>query len=815
MLASMLLPMSYAAVADNPAGADQHTPSYAQYFSWINNTNEGSTAAQTKLNLDFFQWLHDRYGMQLDIYAFDAGAIDGAKSYGSTSSARFKQQFPEGFGPLSRQAAKMGTRLGIWCGPDGFGNTPEEAEKRIDMMVGLVKDYNFAMFKMDGVCGQLRRDKLGYFDRMMSEIHKLSPGFILLNHRLQLYEAAKYSTTTLLGGAETYIDVFQTNDMTATHNRAMALSRKGPEDLNRLTEDHGVCLSSCMDYWEDDLVLQAFNRCMILAPELYGNPWLLRDEEYPYLAYVYNLHRKYRDILVDGMRLPEAQYGPEAVARGNGKTCFLALRNLTWNPVRYKVKLDKEVGLETAKGSVKARLYHPYILDMGNHKYGETIEVEVLPFRAALLKLTTEAENDEVALSGIPYHIINDKVGNVAEVKLLGKQGHTYSVRLTGGADKFRSADIDGQTVKRLLSGKIVKVSFGGKPFASDFHRKLASLTECKVPADAENLYYATCFAADNNALEARSAERAGATNIPQVKAARDAFLDQKLFRDREIWDKNLFDGDTTTAFSVAMRWGDSREGGASCFTLDMKKAQEVDSIVIRTFDEYSLTPLKSFEGLYVDVSKDLKSWKTVSATVGTRMQIDLRGQGEIRYLRFNQCPLRLTEVAGYKDGRALDRTGWRASNLFRNYGPWTACVATQAWKGEFTLDEIQKNAYLCIAVNGVHGRENAWAALKVDGEYVGCPNRAPSFKSNTWEYTNNNGDRNYTYYVPLTPDMAGKKIEAYVLGLDYSTIPYDVDRPTVNKKEYEHRLKNLKPEVWVTSYPLPFESKDLKLNRK
>ena len=36
------------------AGADSRTPSVPQYFSWINNTNEGSTEEQTMLNLDFF-----------------------------------------------------------------------------------------------------------------------------------------------------------------------------------------------------------------------------------------------------------------------------------------------------------------------------------------------------------------------------------------------------------------------------------------------------------------------------------------------------------------------------------------------------------------------------------------------------------------------------------------------------------------------------------------------------------------------------------------------------------------------------------------
>ena len=36
-------------------GADEKTPSKAQYFSWINNTNEGATETQTQINLDFFE----------------------------------------------------------------------------------------------------------------------------------------------------------------------------------------------------------------------------------------------------------------------------------------------------------------------------------------------------------------------------------------------------------------------------------------------------------------------------------------------------------------------------------------------------------------------------------------------------------------------------------------------------------------------------------------------------------------------------------------------------------------------------------------
>lgn len=771
------------------AGATEKTRSLSEYFSWINNTNEGATAEQTLTNLQFFQWLYDTYGMKLDIYAFDAGAIDGAKMYGSTKSDRFKQQFPEGFGPISRTAGKMGTRLGIWGGPDGFGETEQEAKERMDMMVGLVRNYNFQLFKMDAVCGQLRPTKYEYFDQMMTEVRKYSPDFILLNHRLELGPGQKHSTTFLLGGDETYIDVHMTNDMTAPHHRAKAISRENPKDLTRLTEDHGVCLSSCLDYWEDDLILQAFGRELILSPEIYANPWFLKDEEYPYLAYIFNLHRDYRNILVNGMKLPEEQYGPEAVARGNGNTQFLALRNLSWKPVKYTIKLDKEVGL-TRQKPVKARLYHPYIFDLGTHRYGTTIEVEVLPFRAALVKLTTETEKDKIALSGIPYQIINDRVGKTMKLKLLGMPGKTYNMTLSDKKKRYKTVKVENFKRKAILNGKSSGVTFNGTPWKEDYHRKLADLQECDVPEDISSVYYATCFAADNNALEVRSLLRSGATKIKQVQEARDAFFNQKIFVERELWDKNLFDGDLTTAFSINLRWGDKRNGGESSFCLDLGETLELDEIRLQSFDEFSISPLKSYEGVKAYVSKDLRDWQEITFVAGKDMHIDLRSAGSIRYLRFTPCPLRLAEVTGYKDEQAVNRDKWRASNLFSTYGSWNR-TANQVWKAEFTLDEIHKGAYLCVAINGEHGDEGAFAGFKIDGEYVGCPDRAPSFTSNVWEYRTNNSNKNYTYYLPLNEDMKGKKIEAFVMA-------------------FGEKQKDLKPEVWVTAYPIPFESKTM-----
>jgi len=248
------------------AGADETTPSRSHYFSWINNTNEGSTEAQTLANLDFFQWMHDEYGMELDIYAFDAGVIDAPRYYGSITSDRFKENFPNGLDPIYEKAKSFGCRLGVWLGPDGFGDTPEEEKARTEMLV------------------------------------KLCPDLIVLNHRLNLGDGVPYVTTRLWGG-EAYIDVWRANRSAATHNRACTVTLGIPPigengQPRRLLEDHGVCLSSELDYWEDDLFIQAFSRNLILGPELYGSPWFLRDDEYPKLARIYNLCRTYRDIIV-------------------------------------------------------------------------------------------------------------------------------------------------------------------------------------------------------------------------------------------------------------------------------------------------------------------------------------------------------------------------------------------------------------------------------------------------------------------------------------------------------------------------------------
>lgn len=794
------------------AGADEKTPSRSHYFSWIDNTNEGATEHQTLANLEFFKWLHDEYGMDLDIYALDAGAIDTPGGYGSIESERFKKQFPNGFGPIAEKAKSFGCRLGVWLGPDGFGNTPEEEKARTDMLVKLCKDYNFHLFKVDAVCGQLRTEKQDAFVRMLKECRKYSPDLIVLNHRLNLGHGLPY-TTTELWGDEAYIDVWRGNEGTATHNRAVTIELGVPLDEKtgkpkRLLEDHGVCLSSSLDYWEDDLFLQAFSRNLILAPELYGSPWFLRDDEFPKLARIYNLTRHYRDILPDGMMLKDKAYGPNAVSRGNGKTRIISLRNPTWNPATYTVTMDQGIGLD-GDGPYEVRRLHPSEEILGSFKKGQSVEVSVPAFRSYAMVVSSEPSK-ELGVTGCSYEVVRDVPGKPAVIKLLGMPGTSAKVSLPPQPRKFSKAALEGKPAAELLSGKALEVSFPGQPLKQPWHRKLIDLKPVEVPADAGALYEATCYAADNNAMEVRSIFRSGTTKIAQVKASRDAFFGQKLLVERGVWDRYLFDNDPDTFFRLSQSaiW-------QGALRIDMGKTTSVDQWVLNNVDA-TFKPKEAF------VSADLKTWSAApvkiepenpgEATVlkgsysGTkewktiqvnRITIDLpEAQRNMRYLKIPGKADNVGEVTAYHKGKPLDRNGWRASNVFADYA---IAPAKRAWSGSFRLDEAAAGSYLVVPCHGKHGRDGAYASLRIDGRFIGAPQRAKAYPANPWETGNGHPDANFSYFFPVTKDMIGKNIDAVVLQFESEGNP-------------KIPLGEFTSEVWITAYPIPHVAKELVL---
>lgn len=781
-------------------GADETTPARSHYFDWINSQYEGSTEAHTLTNLDFFKWMHDEFGMGLDVYSLDVGNIDDGpytagvgrlipNHYGTMESREYRRQFPRGFTPLVEKAASFDCRLGIWLGPDGFGDTPEQEQARHEMLVSLCRDHDFVLLKIDSVAGGLRPDKQDALIRALEECRTHCPDLIVLNERVDFGRVQPYVTTNLWEGVETYIDVFMWNRTTAPHHRAGALERELTPGMSRLMEDHGVCLSSCLDYWDDELVLQAFNRCLVVSPQIYGNPWFLRDDEFPKLARIFNLHRKYRQALVSAIALPEDQYGPYAVARGDGNIRFLTLRNLSWRPVKYGISLDESIGLAPMAGRVKLRRLHPTERLFGSYRHGSTVQVEVLPFRTCLLVASIDTL-DEVGVHGCDYQVVRDVPGKPVIVDLLGMPGARRDISLAPGGRRFLRAELDGQPCDHLVRGRSDIIDFPGDLMSQPWHRKIGDLESCAVPGDAEALFETTCFAADSNALEARCIDRSGPTSIPQVQAARDAFFAQPMFVNRGIWDRNLFDGDINTHFVARLKDRTLR--------VDFGEATNMDTIVLRmrSRESHNLAPeMHRFAAdATAEVSTDLRTWTPLAPAwggVGTIAELTVPDDEPVRYLRITGPPRRIAEIEAFRDGLPLDRAGWGASNLL---GSYSSTPAVAAWRLTIRPDQIpqlHRNALLAVALDGPHGSEGAYAALRVGDQLIGAPDRAVSYPSNTWEYFNVDLDSNYTYFFPLDQALAGKTIEVIVLIM-------------------EGGENAITPSAWLTAYPIPHEKRRL-----
>ncbi len=256
---------------------------------------------------------------------------------------------------------------------------------------------------------------------------------------------------------------------------------------------------------------------------------------------------------------------------------------------------------------------------------------------------------------------------------------------------------------------------------------------------------------------------------------------------DLGVWDRNLFDGDPATGFWPTNRYRTER----GCFRLDLGEIQQIDELLITVPDVFSLLPMKPEEGQIVEISNDLRNWEQLTYMAGTDIKIEIGKP--IRYLRFRSYPKQIREIEGIANGKKLDRTKWRASNLFAHP---RYKKAVKAWQSSVVLDEVPSGSYLCIAVNGQHGKEGVYVAAKIDGELIGAPDRAPSHLCNPWESYNSRRDKNYTYYIPVKEEYKGKNIEVFVLGYDKENLEFN-------------------SELWISAYPYPFGKVKLVLNKK
>ena len=747
-------------------GADESTPSIPYYFSWVNNTNEGSTERQTLINLDFFRYLKETYGMQICIYAWDAGNFDGAShGYGNLNGEKFRSQYPEGYKNIVKKASELGIRMGLWGSPDGFGDTPEEEKERFDFYVHLCKDYHFAAFKLDGVCGPLRPEKAATYAKMIEECRKYSPDLILLNHRLNFYEAQKYITTFLWNGDETYTDVFCHNQVTAPHSRAYTFTRGNVTDENgnllRLAEDHGVCLSSSLDYFEDELIYQAFGRCLITAPEIYGNPWFLKDTEYPRLARIYRLHQRYADILVSGKLLPES-YGANAVSRGNGRIRFICTGNDSWKARTISLKLD-ETGLETA-GKVRVSLRFPYDEYIGDFDAADTVEINVMPFRACLIEIAAVTDSAPV-LDNCVYEVIKEDGAIPTEIRIIRSPGG--EIRLLNGINKpeffTETAAIDiSERVPELL-GTLDKADFNVK--------------------NAEQLYEAAVFAADNDSLEARCIKRSGPSSIPEVNAAREEFFNQKTYKLRGCEARNMFDGNPETFYDTQSKTycGGLRIDGG-CLRVDCGEIIDADRAEITCYaaDKETNEVRNQCIPVNAEFSADLGKWSTgalsdlktvsdynaeiVEFNVHTTYMLPGRlitavypARGPFRYMRIAEPMDRIYAVKFFRGNTEIKPASPSANNLMAHYSRKKCRFVKSA---EITLPDFKEGSYLALAVNGEHGIEQVYACLECGASLFGFPERASAYRANIWEHRVCSEGLNNTFYFPLGNEFSGKTIK-------------------------------------------------------
>jgi hypothetical protein len=132
-----------------------------------------------------------------------------------------------------------------------------------------------------------------------------------------------------------------------------------------------------------------------------------------------------------------------------------------------------------------------------------------------------------------------------------------------------------------------------------------------------------------------------------------------------------------------------------------------------------------------------------------------------------------------------------RATVLF---APHNKAPAELAWQARVAIpDNPAPNSTLCVALNGEHGREGAFAGLRLDGQWMGAAQRAVSFPAVVFEYGPATRSSNYTYFFPVTEAMRGRSLDVVVLGLAGCSA-------------------QLKPEAWITAYPNPYSSVDMVL---
>ena len=366
------------------------------YFDWLCHDNSGPRESEVLANFAALRRLKELYGLQFDIYNSDAGLVESQGTYYPQFKANFLSRFPAGLKPLAEGSKALGMRLGLWLGPDGFGEKPEEMAARREQLLSWVRDFNVGLFKLDTVVSELAHPDKYILEKKyqsladaLAEARRIDPGFVAINHRINESPYMLTITDCLLWrGEETYIDVHISNETASLYNRDCSIGRELTSEFYRTPfrqfEDHGICFNSCLERWADDLAAQAFGRASVLSPEMYGTFFFLGDEDYPRLARLIRLHKQLEPLLKTAYPLPGGD-----IAHADGASSLVLVRNMTWEPAVKTIPLDASIGLAAAPGApLTVRQRHPWEMLMKKAGegalFGGTLEVEMEPWSLRL-----------------------------------------------------------------------------------------------------------------------------------------------------------------------------------------------------------------------------------------------------------------------------------------------------------------------------------------------------------------------------------------------------------------------------------------------
>jgi len=779
------------------------------YFDWLCHDNSGPLESEILANFAALKKLKELYGLQFDIYNSDAGLVESQGTYFPQYRAIFDKRFPRGLRPVADAAAALRMRLGLWVGPDGFGETPDAMAARRSQLVSWVRDFNVGLFKFDTVVSALRHDDKYVLEKKyqslvdaLAEARRIDPSFIAINHRVNNSPYMLTVTDCLLWrGQETYIDVHITNTSDSLYNRDCSINRELTSQFFdvpfRQFEDHGICFNSCIEKWDNDLVAQAFGRASVLSPEMYGTFFFLRDDDYPRLARLIQLHKQSEPLLKRAFPLKDGD-----ISHSDGRAALIVVRNPSWESKTKSIPLDGTIGLAAATGApMTVRQRHPHELlleaERAGFKFGDSLQIELDPFDLRLIQVDLDPVA-EPYLGGIPYDVAPHEHKQTFDLKLLGAPGQEYDVKFHNFEGRTLASD-EKKSVPP--AGKALKIGFPGKKLAEPF---FSDLGDCRdvAPGEADGTYLAELakFSIDDDSLEIRELEelKRNPSALPEIEACR-AYMWRNVV-ETEGTCRNAFDGQPATRWSDGFPKRNSYSSipvpyrsDSSLWRIDMGESVDLAKLELSVVRRTDAAFLESAE-----VSTDLKNWTrggglSFRETVGIPFSKEIRqrrqpiklydveaGDGKpvtvvvsfppnrSRFVRMRGRNFGVSEIVGYdRRGGKLDRSQWRATNF---YGETAA--SPRILKSVHTLRQFWPGREFAVAVRGGKQKldpvDGAFVVFAVDGKMIVPQKRAPSYPYHSYEanssYLKDDKLEGMTFRLPVRPEWKGKKVEVCVV---------------------------------------------------